>query len=194
VPCRKRAIRPIGETAEIPVDVRVFAATNQPIAALQSGRLRPDLYYRLSVITIEVPPLRERIGDLPLLAQHFIEHYSARYLKDIEGIDGDALDFDGPHMARKCSGAGKPDRGLFALRRLKKTITPDDLPPSFKRPPSRVPLGIGAEVHSLAEAEREAIIRALKAANGNKSKAAEVLGISRDRLYRKIELYGIHDA
>jgi transcriptional regulator with PAS, ATPase and Fis domain len=84
--------------------------------------------------------------------------------------------------------------GLFALRRLKKTITPDDLPPFFKRPPSMVPLDIGAAVHSLAEAEKEAIVRALKATNGNKSKAAEVLGISRDRLYRKIELYDIHDA
>jgi DNA-binding NtrC family response regulator len=193
---QERAIRPIGETAEIPIDVRVFAATNQPIAALlESGRLRPDLYYRLSVITIEVPPLRERISDLPLLAQHFVQHYNARYHKDIDGIDREALDclmgYAWPGNVRELENLIE---GLFALRRLKKAITVDDLPPPFKRSPSMLPLDIGAEVHSLAAAEKAAIIRAVKATNGNKSKAAELLGISRDRLYRKIELYGIDEA
>jgi transcriptional regulator with PAS, ATPase and Fis domain len=176
--------------------VRVFAATNQPIAALlESGRLRSDLYYRLSVITIDVPPLRERLSDLPLLAQHFVQHYSVRYHKDIDGIDREALDrlmgYAWPGNVRELENLIE---GLFALRHLKKAITVDDLPSPFKRLPSMLPLDIGAEGHSLAAAEKAAIIRAVKATNGNKSRAAELLGISRDRLYRKIELYGIHEA
>jgi DNA-binding NtrC family response regulator len=192
---QEKAIRPIGETSEIPVDVRVFAATNQPIAALlDSGRLRTDLYYRLSVITIEVPPLRDRISDLPVLAQQFIQDNNARYRKDIEGIDREALDclmaYTWPGTIRELENLIE---GLFALRRLKKAITLDDLPPPFKRRPSMLQLGAGAEVLSLAEAEKEAIIQALKATHANKSKAAELLGISRDRLYRKMELYNIHE-
>jgi DNA-binding NtrC family response regulator len=192
---QEKTIRPIGETSEISVDVRVFAATNQPIAALlDSGRMRPDLYYRLSVITIEVPPLRARLSDLPLLTQHFIQHYQARYMKDIEGIDPEAVDclmsYAWPGNVRELENLIE---GLFALRRLKKAITTNDLPVTFRRLPSMPPLDTGAEAHSLAAVEKEAIIRALKAANANKSKAAELLGISRDRLYRKIELYGIHE-
>jgi two-component system response regulator HydG len=190
---QEKAIRPIGEVHEIPVDVRVCAATNQPIAALlDGGRLRPDLYYRLSVVTIEIPPLRERVSDIPLLAQHFIQRYNARYRKDIEGIDREALDslmaYPWPGNVRELENIIE---GLFALQRLKKAITREDLPPSLRRPPAVVPIDAGHEVHSLAEAEKEAILRALKATDGNKSRAAELLGISRDRLYRKIELYGV---
>ncbi|MBI3327349.1 MAG: sigma 54-interacting transcriptional regulator, partial [Nitrospinae bacterium] len=190
---QEKTIRPIGEMHEIPVDVRVIAATNQPTAALlESGRLRPDLYYRLSVVTIEVPPLHKRISDIPLLAQHFIQHYNVRYQKGVEGIEREALDclmaYPWPGNVRELENVIE---GLFALRDLKQAITKDDLPATLKQAP-RVPLPEAAgEVPSLAEAEKAAITRALQATAGNKSKAAERLGISRDRLYRKIELYGI---
>ncbi|HEX9872239.1 MAG TPA: sigma-54 dependent transcriptional regulator [Candidatus Tectomicrobia bacterium] len=190
---QEKTIRPIGETFESPVDVRVFAATNQPIPLLlESGRLRPDLYYRLSVITIELPPLRDRTDDLPLLAQHFIQRCNARYQRDIEGIEREALDclmaYHWPGNVRELENVIE---GLFALRHLRKVITKDDLPASLRQAPRVHPLETGAEVPSLAEAEKEAIIRALEVTGGNKSKAAELLGISRDRLYRKLELYGI---
>jgi len=81
--------------------------------------------------------------------------------------------------------------GLFALRDLKKAITNDDLPATLKQAPRATVVEAAGEVHSLAESEKVAIIRALQATEGNKSRAAEMLGISRDRLYRKIELYGI---
>ncbi|HSF31839.1 MAG TPA: sigma-54 dependent transcriptional regulator [Candidatus Tectomicrobia bacterium] len=192
---QEKAIRPIGETSEIPVDVRVLAATNQPLATLlETGRLRSDLYYRLSVITIEVPPLRQRHDDIPLLAQYFIQLFNARYHKDIEGIDREVLDclmgYPWPGNVRELENLIE---GLFALRRLGKAITLNDLPPSFKRLPLMPERDAGAEVRSLAQAEETAIVRALKASRGNKSKAAELLGISRDRLYRKLELYGIQD-
>ncbi len=190
---QEKSIRPIGEMHEIPVDVRVIAATNQPTSTLlESGRLRPDLYYRLSVVTIEVPPLRERVSDIPLLTQHFIQHYNARYQRGVEGIQREALDclmtYPWPGNVRELEHVIE---GLFALRDLKQAISKDDLPATLKQAP-RTPLPEAAgEVQSLAEAEKAAIIRALQATEGNKSKAAERLGISRDRLYRKLELYGI---
>ncbi|MBI3327609.1 MAG: sigma-54-dependent Fis family transcriptional regulator [Nitrospinae bacterium] len=192
---QEKAIRPIGEMHEIPVDVRVIAATNQPVAALlESGRLRPDLYYRLSVVTIEVPSLRERVSDIPLLAQHFIHHYNLQYQRGVEGIEREALDclmaYPWPGNVRELENVIE---GLFALRDLKQAITKEDLPAGLKHA-ARVPLPepVG-EVRSLADAEKEAILRALHATGGNKSKASERLGISRDRLYRKMELYGIQE-
>jgi len=190
---QEKSIRPIGEMREIPVDVRVIAATNQAVAALlDSGRLRPDLYYRLSVVTIEVPPLRARITDIPLLAQHFIQQCNARYQPDVEGIEREALDclmaYPWPGNVRELENVIE---GLFALRDLKKAITLDDLPAALKQAPHLYPPAVGGEVLSLAQTEKTAIIRALQATEGNKSKAAERLGISRDRLYRKLELYGI---
>jgi two-component system response regulator HydG len=153
------------------------------------------LYYRLSVITIELPPLRQRTSDIPLLAQYFIQRYNARYHKDIEGIDREALDglmsYAWPGNVRELENVIE---GLFALRRLKKAITVEDLPPGLRRLPVMTPVDASGTVHSLAAAEKEAILRALKVSDGNKSRAAELLGISRDRLYRKIELYGMHEA
>jgi DNA-binding NtrC family response regulator len=190
---QEKTIRPIGEMHEIPVDVRVITATNQPTAALlESGRLRPDLYYRLSVVTIEVPPLRERVSDIPLLAQHFIQQFNLKYQRGVEGIERAALDclmaYAWPGNVRELEHVIE---GLFALRDLKKAITNDDLPSTLKQAPRATVVEAAGEVHSLAESEKVAIIRALQATEGNKSRAAEMLGISRDRLYRKIELYGI---
>jgi two-component system response regulator HydG len=190
---QEKTIRPIGETGEIPVDVRVLAATNQPIAdLLESGRLRPDLYYRLSVITIELPPLRQRRDDIPLLAQHFIERCNARYGRAIEGIERAALDclmaYPWPGNVRELENIIE---GLFALCHPTKVIARDDLPAALRQAARAAPLDPGAEVPSLAAAEKTAIVQALRVTGGNKSRAAELLGISRDRLYRKIELYGI---
>ena len=191
---QEKTVRPIGEMREIPVDVRVLAATNQPPATLlESGRLRPDLYYRLSVLTIELPPLRERVSDIPLLAQRFLQQYNATYQRGVEGIEREALDclmaYPWPGNVRELEHVIE---GLFALRDLKPTITLADLPATLKLTP-RVPLSEArAEVQSLAEAEKAAISCALQATGGNKSRAAGRLGISRDRLYRKLELYRIH--
>ncbi len=190
---QERTIRPIGEMRELPVDVRVLAATNQaPAMLLESGRLRPDLYYRLTVLTIELPLLRERVSDIPLLAQHFLQQYNARYQRGVEGMEREALDclmaYPWPGNVRELE---HTIEGLFALRDLKSAITRDDLPAALKQVPRVAVHEAGGEIRSLAEAEKGAIIRALQATGGNKSKAAEQLGISRDRLYRKLELYGI---
>jgi DNA-binding NtrC family response regulator len=192
---QEHAIRPIGETAEVPINVRVFAATNQPIPVLlDTNRLRADLYYRLSVVTIELPPLRQRSGDIPLLAQHFIQRCNARYQRGIEGIDREALDclmaYHWPGNVREMENMIE---GLYVLRHLKKVIAKDDLPAALRQPTRAPTAEASVKASSLAAAEREAIARALKVTGGNKSKAAEILGISRDRLYRKIELYGIVD-
>src|SRR5438128_12434085 len=90
---QERTIRHLGDTREIPIDVRVIAATNRPVQeSLESGLVRKDLYYRLSVITIHIPPLRERTEDVPLLVEHFLKKHQKNYNHVITGVEPDAMD------------------------------------------------------------------------------------------------------
>src|SRR5262245_21135481 len=89
---QERRVRPVGAAMEVPVDVRVLAATNRDVEAdVRSGKFRQDLYYRLNVIRIELPPLRERKGDVPRLAERFVRRFAAELGKDVRGLTGDAL-------------------------------------------------------------------------------------------------------
>jgi transcriptional regulator with PAS, ATPase and Fis domain len=83
----------LGASRELPIDVRVFAASNRPLnQAIRDGRLRQDLYYRLNVYTVELPPLRDRLEDLPLLVEHFIEEFNREHNKSVQGLGQDCLD------------------------------------------------------------------------------------------------------
>ena len=201
---QERSVRPVGSTHEVPIDVRLIASTNRdPMAAVRSGQLREDLYYRLQAGVLNLPPLREHAADIPLLVEHFIDLFNQKLRPPIavRGIEQEALaameSYSWPGNVRELSNAIE---GAFTFGRSS-TIRLQDLPAAVAgnrqaseapdRPgdptqaPGALPLG------SFAEAEREIIARALASTEGNKVAAAALLRISRKKLYAKIEKYHI---
>jgi two-component system, NtrC family, response regulator AtoC len=203
---QERSVRPVGANREIPFDVRVVATTNRnPVEAVRTGRLRTDLYYRLQANLLEVPSLRERLDDVPLLIEHFINVFNERMKRPIPvtGISEDALavmrNYDWPGNVRELSNAIE---GAFTFGRSS-TITLADLPAPLAgahRPPAdnagaapAAPVQAAAlGVPSFADVERDLIRRALENTEGNKVQAAKLLRISRKKLYAKIEKYGLN--
>ena len=179
-------IRPVGASDVRPIDVRLVAATNADLsAAVREGSFREDLYYRLNVVQISLPPLRERAGDVPLLVQHFLSRQSGPAKVDPAAMR--ALEsYPWPGNVREL---------LNAIRRAcvlstADTLTLDDLPPRVRetlaQPGARRPA-----LDSLAEAEKAAIIRTLEALGGDRTASAKSLGINRSTLYRKMKRYKI---
>ncbi len=189
---QERMVRPVGSTKEVPIDVRLIASTNQdPEEAVRRGRLRQDLYYRLQVNVLRVPPLRERLEDVPLLADHFIALFNEKLTRSmpIVGIEKDALDamqrYDWPGNVRELSNAIE---AAFTFGRSA-TIRIEDLPAPISREaaPQR-PLPAGP-IPTFADVERDLIRRALETTGGNKVRASQLLRISRKKLYAKIAKY-----
>lgn len=173
----------VGGTRAINVDVRFIAATNQNIRALiQNGRFREDLYYRLNVMDIHIPPLRERKEDISPLAKHFISEYAAKENKKITGISKDAIDlllsYSFPGNVRELENI--IERAVILEKSSK--ITPANLPHGIKLyeieaiDPNRI--------RTIDEISRDYVEKVLELVEGNKSKAAEILGISRTSLWR----------
>ena len=168
-------------------DIRVIAATNQDLAkAVADGRFREDLFYRINVIPIALPPLRERREDIPLLADHFLAKYSEQMGKHVTGISHDALQlmlrYDWPGNIRELENVVERAVALEATP----TILPDSLPPAIRGDaprPGAPPIdalpesGFDLEAH-VKEIERGYIAEALKRAGGVQVKAAELLGMS----------------
>lgn len=180
------SVRPIGGTKEIPIKVRIIAATNRPLKkALDEGLLRRDLYYRF-VMVIEIPPLRRRREDIPLLIEHFSQKFSKIY-----GVPEKRFQPSAIKRLMECDWLGNVRElenlieGLYALGSPEE-ITVQELPPVFSETAS-----VDHVPYTLEEVEKQAVMRALKRAGGNKSKAASLLGISRSRLYRKLKQYGL---
>jgi len=202
---QERSVRPVGANREVPVDVRVVATTNRdPAEAVRAGQLRSDLYYRLQANVLRVPPLRERLDDVPLLIEHFINVFNERLKRPtpVAGIAEDAMAamraYQWPGNVRELSNAIE---GAFTFGRGS-LITIADLPPQIVgegrlRAPSAdsvaapVEGAAAAGVQSFADVERELIRRALANTEGNKVQAAKLLRISRKKLYAKIEKYGL---
>ncbi|HXJ33568.1 MAG TPA: sigma-54 dependent transcriptional regulator [Candidatus Eisenbacteria bacterium] len=190
---QEREVTPLGSTRPVPVDVRLIAATNRDMTAeVRAGRFRSDLYYRLNVVHIEVPPLRARREDIPLLADHFLERYSRQYRVAPKRLAADALarltTYDWPGNVRELQNAIER---AFALS-VGDVITEDALPPGITGRARRVPLErADGSLPTLDEAESRLIAAALAESNGNKNEAARRLGIDRQRLYRKIAKYGL---
>lgn len=181
-------VRPIGHTEEVSLDVRVIAASNHSIEELKSKYLRDDLFFRLAVIVIELPALSERRGDIPLLVEAFIGRFNEKYSKNIEGLSETALSslysYEFPGNIRELENLIE---GIVAVCPLdKEEITLKDLKAHLLW---QEPKAAGHQMLSLDKLEKYAFEQALREANGNKSKAAEMLGISRDTLYRKLKLY-----
>ncbi len=191
---QERLVRPLGADREIPFDARIVATTNRHLRALiEEQRFREDLYFRINVIHIEMPPLRARGGDVLLLAQHFIDVHAARAGKTVHGLAPAAaerlLAYSWPGNVRELQNC--IERAV-ALTRTERILV-DDLPETvrqYRRSHVLVASDDPSELVTLAEVERRYVLRVLEAVGGNKSKAAETLGIGRKTLYRKLEEWG----
>ena len=191
---QEKTVRPIGDVSETKVDVRIIAATNRQIdQAIADGHLRQDLYYRLAVIKIDLPPLKQRPDDIPFLVQHFIEKFSRIFPNRITGLEPTALEalqrYSWPGNVRQLENLIE---SLYAMG-LDGPLKLEDLPEAITSGEHESRRAASADPSPLSEAERDAIERALRAAEGNKSKAAAMLRISRTRLYRKIREYGLDE-
>lgn len=177
----------VGGTQTIRVDTRIVAATNRDLKAdVAAGRFREDLYYRLNVITLNLPPLRDRKEDIPLLAQYFISRYATKNKKAITGLTRDALAalmaWRWPGNVRELENA--MERAVVLCRQ--DTIGLDDLPPALHEPePERRELIIQLGT-PLEEVERRLIQETLTAVKGDKRLAAQLLGIATRTIYRKL--------
>ena len=191
----ERRVRPVGGDDERAFDARIVCATNRDLeAGIESGRFRSDLYYRINVIRIDLPPLRARGDDILLLAQRLVEQIAAATGKSVSGIAAPAaeklLAYAWPGNVRELRNC--IERAV-ALTRFEE-ITVADLPESiqdYRRSRLVVDLDDPGQLPPLEEMERRYILRVLEAVHGHRTRAAEVLGLDRKTLYRKLERYGI---
>lgn len=180
----------VGDTKEQKANVRIITATNRNLQAeIDRGNFREDLYFRIAVFTIELPPLRERPKDIPLLAQHYLDMYAAKTNKNIEGISKEALE-----MLRAAQWKGNVRELKNVIERAViledgKMISPGDLPYEIQHPG---PNGDTVQTAlSLASVEKMHIQKVLHHTGGNKAEASRLLDIGLATLYRKIEEYGL---
>lgn len=193
----QRTVRPIGGDKEVSFDVRIIAATNQDLdEAVEQQRFREDLYYRLNVIALKLPPLRARHNDIMLLAQNYIEHFAAATDKKVTGISAPAaerlLNYSWPGNVRELRNYIE---SAVALTDHEKIVA-EDLPEkirAYKKSELRIDTDNPDELHSMEEVERRYIEHVLKSTGGNKTNAANILGFDRKTLYRKLEKYKIDD-
>jgi DNA-binding NtrC family response regulator len=186
---QERTFERVGGNETLKVDVRVIAATNRDLAAeIRKGTFREDLFYRLNVVTIELPPLRERRGDIPTLASFFLRRYAAENGKTIETFADDALrtllEYRWPGNVRELENVVERAVVLCEGPRVEKRNLPATLVPSDERDgPPPIP---GSTISDL---ERYAILKTLEACGGSTSKAATVLGVSPRKIQYKLHEY-----
>ncbi|HOS96907.1 MAG TPA: sigma-54 dependent transcriptional regulator [Deltaproteobacteria bacterium] len=188
---QEREITRVGGEEVIRVDVRIIAATNKDLPALvREGRFREDLYYRLNVINLFVPPLRERREDIPLLAGHFLNLFAEKNRKQLKGFTPQAMDrlirHPWPGNVREMMNTIESAVVLSSQAYLRE----EDIP-NFRDEPRVAALPEAKVDASLDEVERLAILKTLEAVRGNKSEAARKLGITRATLHKKLKRYGL---
>jgi transcriptional regulator with PAS, ATPase and Fis domain len=184
-----KEVRPVGSGSTVPVDIRVISATHRDLAAMVAdGRFRTDLYYRLNVVRIEIPPLRERREDIPLLVHHFLRKHADRACR-IEGIEDEALEqlvrAEWPGNVRELENVIESAIALAPGPRLRA----GDLP-RVRRAAESAPLAADVPL-SLEAYERCALERALREAGGDAHRAARLLGVGRSTLYRKLSKHAL---
>ncbi len=190
---QERSIRRVGGNDAIPVDVRVVVATNRDLRKLVGdGGFRDDLYYRLNVVTITLPPLRERASDVPLLAQHFLEIFARRSGRAVKRLAPEALalltTYRWPGNVRELEHVIERATALSSAE----TLLPDDFPPHLREERERAPR-LPAGGMTLEEVKRWYVNKMLEESGGNKLRAAELLGIDRRTLYRILERQATED-
>jgi two-component system NtrC family response regulator/two-component system response regulator HydG len=191
---QQREFERVGGTQTLKVDVRVIAATNRDLAAeVSAGRFREDLYYRLNVVAVTLPPLRTRKGDIPALVSHFIQKFAKSYDKSVRGLLPGTLNvllrYDWPGNVRELENV--IERAVVLARGP--NLTTDELPPVLSGPePAARPEGLipGA---TFREIEREAILRTLEVVDGSTTRAAEMLGISTRKIQYRLKAYARQD-
>jgi DNA-binding NtrC family response regulator len=187
----EKTFKRVGGLQDIRVDVRVVAATNRDLEDdVRTGRFREDLFYRLQVMPVRLPPLRERHGDIPLLAQWYVERYNQEFRKRVQGVSSRALaaleQYPWPGNVRELRNA--IERAMLLTERAE--LTPEDLgalsrstmPTLFKLPP---------EGANLDEVERQLLVQALDRSSWNQTHAGRLLGINRDQVRYRIEKFGL---
>jgi DNA-binding NtrC family response regulator len=184
-------VRPVGSTKAFPVDVRVIAATNRDLErAMTEGSFRQDLFYRLNVVRIMLPPLRERRDDIQVLVSHFLRRFNRRFHRDVRGMSPEALAalsaYSFPGNVRELENLIERAYAMGAREQIQLT----DLPTLGKAPvmtPSASANGSQSSVPTLAEVERELILKALAVYKDDKEASAKALGISRRTIYRRLK-------
>jgi DNA-binding NtrC family response regulator len=209
---QERRFEPVGSSQTVEVDVRVVLASNQPLEKLVAeGAFRQDLYYRINVVKVELPPLRDRLGDIPILAAHFLEHHAKELGKQLTGFSPEAIDalrrYRYPGNVRELQNI--IERAAVLSRRP--TIGVEDLPPALQQdapasgaltlgpvPPAadddNTPWITTTLENAMRDPERRVIQKALKANHWNRQRTADQLGINRTTLYKKMKAYGIDAA
>ncbi|MDP2312480.1 MAG: sigma-54 dependent transcriptional regulator [Pseudomonadota bacterium] len=201
----EKKVTPVGATAEVPVDVRIVAATNRELRAeVAAGRFREDLYYRLNVVQIDMPPLRERAEDVPMLVQHFVERFGDEYKKPMGGVTPEAM-----RMLRAYPFPGNVRELQNIVERAValepgSLVTPSSLPERVQGALAASPAPAEEEEHEealegldlearLAEVERGYLVRALAASGGNRTQAARLLGITFRSLRYRLVKFGMDE-
>ncbi|MFC1829738.1 sigma-54 interaction domain-containing protein, partial [Thermodesulfobacteriota bacterium] len=193
---QENEVRPVGDSKTMEVDVRVIAATAKTLEdEVAKGTFREDLFYRLNVLSIKLPPLRERPEDIPLLSQHFINRFNTALEKDIQGITPSAMSMllkhNWPGNVRELENV--IERAIVLAEEM--SLVPENLPPDMGAGSHKGKMNSVFEGYSLKAAQRlmeeELITRALKATEGNRTKAAQILEISHPSLLSKIKTYDI---
>ena len=186
-------VRRLGGSREHQFDARLISATNrEPRDAVRDGRLREDLYYRLNVFTVPMPPLRDRDGDLPLLAQHFIGELNDKHKLAVRGLRDETL-----HLLEAYGWPGNVrelrnviERGMVVAKG--EWIGPSHLPPYVREPGTDAKVGVALPIGTtLAEAEKALIIQTLEDTDNNKMEAARRLGVAAKTIYNKLKAYGL---
>ncbi len=191
---QNQEVQRVGSLTSRKVDVRVIAATNHDLRAdIAAKRFREDLYYRLSMVELQMPRLAERKEDLPLLQRHFIGRFAAQYKKEIHGLTYRAQivlsQHSWPGNVRELENV----LGHACMMAMEDTIDVDDLP-GYLQSPSSQAAALVSESDALEEQERLLVLRAMEAAGGNQSEAARILRIGRDALRYKLKKYGLGGA
>ncbi|HEX40476.1 MAG TPA: sigma-54-dependent Fis family transcriptional regulator [Phycisphaerales bacterium] len=189
-----RQFEAVGSNKTISVDTRIILASNRDLEVeVREGRFREDLYYRINVVTVELPPLRERVGDVRLLAKHFLRMYSVRHEREKLGISDEAMEYleryDWPGNIRELENV--MERAVLLSK--KAFIEPEDLPVAVTRDRPAAE-GAGPTMglrEARAEPERRLILQALEANNWNRQATAAALRINRTTLYKKMKRYGL---
>jgi len=190
-----RTVVPVGGNKEVPVDVRLVAATNRDLASMvKEGTFREDLLFRLQVVTLDLPPLRERTGDIPILIDHLIGEMNREHDRSIEGITPEArtllVRYPWPGNVRELRNCIENMVVLSRSTMLEEVDVPHQVAESGRERPATTG-GYSLQGRSLSEVERDLIAENLRLCDGNREKTAKLLGIGERTLYRKIKEYGL---
>jgi DNA-binding NtrC family response regulator len=191
---QERTLRPVGGDQEVGFDVRLVSATNRDVeSAIAAGSFREDLFYRLNVVQVTLPPLRSRGSDVLLLAQHFLARFAQSSRKPVSGIAPECaermLDYPWPGNVRELANAIERAVALTQYQQITAADLPDKIR-SFKRSHVIVASQVPEELVSMEEVERRYVLRVMEATHGNKTQAARILGFDRKTLYAKLKAYG----